>query len=82
MVSQQGHLGTWSEFLPPGQEWLRAAWTAWREMLPQQPERPVQELLSEEGPAPMLLTQQRRGKARQRLLLLETFPSSVEGPSS
>ena len=77
MVLQQGQLGTWSEFLP--QKWLREAWTAWQEMLPQQ--RPVQKLLPVEGPAQMLLTQLQR-KAPQRLHLLETFPSPVEGPSS
>jgi len=66
MVSQQGQVGSWSEFLPqeclraPCSEWLRVAWPAWQEMLPQQPERPVQELLPEEGHAPVLLTQQGR----------------------
>ena len=59
MVSQQ-EVVSWSEFLP--QEWHRRrdSWTAWQEMLPQQPERPVQELLPEEGHAPVLLTQQGR----------------------
>ena len=80
MLSQQGHLGAWSEFLP--QEWHRDSWTAWQEMLPQQPERPVQELLPEEGPAPVLLTHQGRCKALQQQQLLETFPSPVESPTS
>jgi hypothetical protein len=59
MVSQQ-EVVSWSEFLP--QEWYRRrdSWTAWQETLPQQPERPVQELLPEEGHAPVLLTQQGR----------------------
>ena len=69
MLSQQGQRGAWSEFLP--REWHRAAWSeflprarpAWQEMLPQHwqgPRAPVQELLPEEGPAPVLLTHQGR----------------------